>query len=134
MSELHMCFECDNRHIVNVRLWGSRLRDSHGASTRTDRSTSEEPATSACNVFVRNGSSNVVSGFAAPITPTLAKGISLYLLKAVLSGRVDDVIDLAGAILWRWELARCLKAVLGGTVGDRPRIESNEIRLVRKSE
>jgi pyruvate dehydrogenase (quinone) len=35
------------------------------------------------------------------ITVEMAKGFSLYMLKAVLSGRADEVIDLAKTNLWR---------------------------------
>jgi pyruvate dehydrogenase (quinone) len=35
------------------------------------------------------------------ITTEMAKGFTLYMVKAVLSGRVDDVIDLAKSNLWR---------------------------------
>jgi pyruvate dehydrogenase (quinone) len=35
------------------------------------------------------------------ITMEMAKGFTLYMVKAVLSGRVDDVIDLAKTNLWR---------------------------------
>jgi pyruvate dehydrogenase (quinone) len=31
----------------------------------------------------------------------MAKGFTLYMVKAVLSGRVDEVIDLAKTNLWR---------------------------------
>jgi pyruvate dehydrogenase (quinone) len=35
------------------------------------------------------------------ITAEMAKGFSLYMVKAVLSGRVDEIIDLAKTNLWR---------------------------------
>jgi pyruvate dehydrogenase (quinone) len=35
------------------------------------------------------------------ITVEMAKGFSLYMVKAVLSGRVDEVVDLAKTNLWR---------------------------------
>ena len=35
------------------------------------------------------------------ITVEMAKGFSLYMVKAVLNGRVDEVIDLARTNLWR---------------------------------
>jgi pyruvate dehydrogenase (quinone) len=31
----------------------------------------------------------------------MAKGFTLYMLKAVMSGRVDELIDLAETNLWR---------------------------------
>jgi pyruvate dehydrogenase (quinone) len=31
----------------------------------------------------------------------MAKGFTLYMVKAVLSGRADEVIDLASSNLWR---------------------------------
>jgi len=35
------------------------------------------------------------------ITTEMAKGFTLYMVKAVLSGRVDEIINLAGSNLWR---------------------------------
>jgi len=35
------------------------------------------------------------------ITPALAKGFSLYMVKAIISGRGDQVVDLAVSNLWR---------------------------------
>jgi pyruvate dehydrogenase (quinone) len=35
------------------------------------------------------------------ITTEMAKGFSLYMMKAVMSGRVDEIIDLAKSNLWR---------------------------------
>jgi pyruvate dehydrogenase (quinone) len=35
------------------------------------------------------------------ITAEMAKGFSLYMVKAVLSGRVDEIVDLAKTNLWR---------------------------------
>ena len=35
------------------------------------------------------------------ITAEMAKGFTLYMLKAILSGRADEVIDLAKTNLWR---------------------------------
>jgi pyruvate dehydrogenase (quinone) len=35
------------------------------------------------------------------ITAEQAKGFTLYMLKAVLSGRGDEVLDLAKSNLWR---------------------------------
>jgi pyruvate dehydrogenase (quinone) len=35
------------------------------------------------------------------ITVEMAKGFSLYMLKAVMNGRTDEVIDLAKTNLWR---------------------------------
>jgi pyruvate dehydrogenase (quinone) len=35
------------------------------------------------------------------VTVEMAKGFSLYMVKAIMSGRVDEVIDLAKANLWR---------------------------------
>ena len=37
----------------------------------------------------------------ASITVEMAKGFTLYLLKAVMAGRGNDLIDLAKANLWR---------------------------------
>jgi len=31
----------------------------------------------------------------------MAKGFSLYMVKAIMNGRVDEVIDLAKTNLWR---------------------------------
>jgi pyruvate dehydrogenase (quinone) len=31
----------------------------------------------------------------------MAKGFSLYMLKAVMSGRTDEIVDLARSNLWR---------------------------------
>ena len=35
------------------------------------------------------------------ITVEMAKGFTLYMVKAVMSGRADEVIDLADTNLWR---------------------------------
>ena len=35
------------------------------------------------------------------VTVEMAKGFSLYMLKAVMSGRTDEIIDLARSNLWR---------------------------------
>ena len=35
------------------------------------------------------------------ITLEMAKGFTLYMLRAVISGRADEVIDLAKTNLWR---------------------------------
>jgi pyruvate dehydrogenase (quinone) len=35
------------------------------------------------------------------ITLEMAKGFSLYMLKAVLNSRVDEIVDLAKTNLWR---------------------------------
>ncbi len=35
------------------------------------------------------------------ITAEMAKGFTLYMVKAVMSGRADEVIDLARTNLWR---------------------------------
>jgi len=35
------------------------------------------------------------------ITLEMAKGFSLYMIKAIMSGRVDEIIDLAESNLWR---------------------------------
>jgi pyruvate dehydrogenase (quinone) len=35
------------------------------------------------------------------ITTEMAKGFTLYMVKAVLSGKMDEVIDLAKTNLWR---------------------------------
>jgi pyruvate dehydrogenase (quinone) len=35
------------------------------------------------------------------VTMEMAKGFSLYMLKAVMSGRTDEIIDLARSNLWR---------------------------------
>ena len=35
------------------------------------------------------------------ISLEMAKGFTLYMVKAVISGRVDEVIDLASSNLWR---------------------------------
>ena len=35
------------------------------------------------------------------ITVEMAKGFSLYMVKAILSGRTDEIIDLAKTNLWR---------------------------------
>ena len=35
------------------------------------------------------------------ITLEMAKGFTLYMVKAVISGRADEVIDLARTNLWR---------------------------------
>ena len=37
----------------------------------------------------------------AYITAEMAKGFTLYMVKAVLSGRTDEIIDLAQGNLWR---------------------------------
>ena len=46
----------------------------------------------------------VVSRMVLPIPPSItvemAKGFTLYMLKAVMGGRGDDLIDLAKANLW----------------------------------
>jgi hypothetical protein len=36
------------------------------------------------------------------ITMEMAKGFSLFIVKAILSGRLDEIIDLAKTNLWRW--------------------------------
>jgi pyruvate dehydrogenase (quinone) len=47
----------------------------------------------------------VVSRMVLPTPPTItvemAKGFSLYMLKAVIGGRGDDLVDLARANLWQ---------------------------------
>ena len=35
------------------------------------------------------------------ITVEMAKGFSLYILKAVMNGRADEIVDLATSNLWR---------------------------------
>jgi pyruvate dehydrogenase (quinone) len=35
------------------------------------------------------------------ITVEMAKGFSLYMVKAVMNGRLDEIIDLAKTNLWR---------------------------------
>jgi len=35
------------------------------------------------------------------VTTEVAKGFTLYLMKAILNGRADEVIDLARSNLWR---------------------------------
>jgi pyruvate dehydrogenase (quinone) len=35
------------------------------------------------------------------ITLEMAKGFSLYMVKAVMNGRADEVVDLAKTNLWR---------------------------------
>jgi len=35
------------------------------------------------------------------VTAAMAKGFSLYMVKAILNGRTDEVIDLASTNLWR---------------------------------
>jgi pyruvate dehydrogenase (quinone) len=35
------------------------------------------------------------------ITVEMAKGFSLYMVKAIMSGRADEIIDLAKTNLWR---------------------------------
>lgn len=35
------------------------------------------------------------------VTAEMAKGFSLFMLKAVMNGRADEIIDLAKANLWR---------------------------------
>jgi pyruvate dehydrogenase (quinone) len=37
----------------------------------------------------------------APITLEMAKGCLLYMVKAVMNGRADEVVDLAKSNLWR---------------------------------
>ena len=41
------------------------------------------------------------SGIPPGITVEMAKGFTLFMMKAVLSGRGDDLIDLAEANLWQ---------------------------------
>jgi pyruvate dehydrogenase (quinone) len=45
----------------------------------------------------------VASELAMPpsITIEMAKGFSLYMVKAIMNGRTDEVIDLARSNLWR---------------------------------
>ena len=43
---------------------------------------------------------NVIGGRYA-ITAEMAKGFTLYMVKAVLSGKTDEIIDLAKTNLWR---------------------------------
>src|SRR6266702_2265161 len=42
----------------------------------------------------------------------MAKGFTLYMLKAVMSGKADELIDLAKTNLWRWGHAMDLTALL----------------------
>jgi pyruvate dehydrogenase (quinone) len=35
------------------------------------------------------------------VTAEMARGFSLYMVKAILSGRMDEIIDLARTNLWR---------------------------------
>jgi pyruvate dehydrogenase (quinone) len=35
------------------------------------------------------------------VTLEMAKGFTLYMVKAVMSGRGDEIVDLAKAALWR---------------------------------
>ena len=43
-----------------------------------------------------------ISGHPSPsITLEMAKGFSLYMVKAVMNGRADEVADLAKTTLWR---------------------------------
>ena len=43
-----------------------------------------------------------ISGHPSPsITLEMAKGCSLYMVKAVMNGRADEVVDLAKTNLWR---------------------------------
>ena len=35
------------------------------------------------------------------VTVEMAKGFSLYMVKAIMSGRTDEIIDLAKTNLWR---------------------------------
>ena len=35
------------------------------------------------------------------VTLEMAKGFSLYMLRAVMNGRADEVVDLAKSNLWR---------------------------------
>jgi pyruvate dehydrogenase (quinone) len=35
------------------------------------------------------------------VTVEMAKGFSLYMMKAVMNGRTDEIIDLAESNLWR---------------------------------
>ena len=43
-----------------------------------------------------------ISGHPSPsITLEMAKGCSLYMVKAVMNGRADEVADLAKTTLWR---------------------------------
>jgi pyruvate dehydrogenase (quinone) len=35
------------------------------------------------------------------VTAEMAKGFTLYMVKAVMSGRIDEIIDLAKTNLWR---------------------------------
>jgi pyruvate dehydrogenase (quinone) len=35
------------------------------------------------------------------ITTEMARGFSLYMVKAIMNGRTDEVIDLARSNLWR---------------------------------
>ena len=35
------------------------------------------------------------------VTAEMAKGFSLYMLKAVISGKIDEIVDLARTNLWR---------------------------------
>jgi pyruvate dehydrogenase (quinone) len=35
------------------------------------------------------------------VTAEMAKGFSLYMVKAILNGRTDEVVDLASTNLWR---------------------------------
>jgi hypothetical protein len=37
----------------------------------------------------------------ASITVEMAKGFSLYMVKAILNGRTDEIVDLAKPNLWR---------------------------------
>ena len=47
----------------------------------------------------------VVSRMVLPIPPSItvemAKGFSLYMIKAVMNGRADEIVDLAKTNLWR---------------------------------
>jgi pyruvate dehydrogenase (quinone) len=42
----------------------------------------------------------VVSRMTRPITTGMAKGFTLYMIKAAFSGHGDDLVDLAGWNLW----------------------------------
>jgi hypothetical protein len=47
------------------------------------------------------------------VTVEMAKGFTLYMVKALISGRADEVIDLARTNLWRqWTIPIGLSAII----------------------
>jgi hypothetical protein len=86
--------------------WSSHPTTHTGSAAQADATRQVDGAVAAA--FAHNGPvpvDAVVNRIELAMPPSvaveMAKGFTLYMVKALISGRADEVIDLAGTSLWR---------------------------------